>query len=334
MSISTSQGSAIPKRAKRNGVSGQKYSPARRSRRDEDTSVPADRQHRNLVIVRAGDDSLHRGWGADDPGCRFELIVSYFGDDPDAYRLPCENRVDFKGGKWDGIHALLAAQPELLDRYDYFWLPDDDLETERPIIEAMFDLTREYGLSISQPSLTLDSYYSHLSMLTCRSFKLRWSDTIEIMAPCIRADTLRAILTHFANSMSGFGLDSLWTRLAPDNFRKAAIFDTLTMRHTRPVGIVLASEMERLGRSQHTELQHLQERYGLGALYPICYGAIDRKGREWRSPGAIGMRMALDFQTARSNMLQKDRLSRALRRLVRRQWSKPAELSQIFLDEA
>ena len=242
--------------------------------------------------------------------------------------------MDFKGGKWDGIHSVLAERPDLLDRYDYFWCPDDDIEADRQTIEAMFDLTREHELSIAQPSLTPDSYYSHLSMLNCGSFRLRWTDTIEIMAPCIQVATLRAILPHFANSMSGFGLDSLWTRLAPDNIRKAAIFDTLTMRHTRPVGIVLASAMERLGRSQQKELQDLQERYGLGALFPICYGAIDRKGREWRSPGAIGMRMALDYLMARSRMRQRRRLTKSLRRLIRRQWSSPAELSQIVLDEA
>ena len=309
--------------------------PARPSRRKEErTSIPAYSPNRNLVIVRAGDASLHRGWGADHPACRFDLVVSYFGDDPDAYRLPCENRVDFKGGKWDGIHSVLAERPDLLDRYDYFWCPDDDIEADRQTIEAMFDLTREHELSIAQPSLTPDSYYSHLSMLNCGSFRLRWTDTIEIMAPCIQVATLRAILPHFANSMSGFGLDSLWTRLAPDNIRKAAIFDTLTMRHTRPVGIVLASAMERLGRSQQKELQDLQERYGLGALFPICYGAIDRKGREWRSPGAIGMRMALDYLMARSRMRQRRRLTKSLRRLSRRQWSSPAELSQNVLDEA
>ena len=296
--------------------------------------MPADSPHRNLVIVRAGDSSLHRGWGADHPACRFNLIVSYFGDDPDAYRLPRENRVDFKGGKWDGIHAVLAERPELLERYDYFWCPDDDIEADRQTIEAMFDLTRKHKLSIAQPSLTLDSYYSHLSMLNCRSFRLRWSDTIEIMAPCIHADTLRIILPLFANSMSGFGLDSLWTRLAQDNFRKAAIFDMLVMRHTRPVGIVLASAMERFGRSQQAELQDLQQRYGLGTLFPTCYGAIDMNGREWRSPGAIGIRMALDYFMAQAQMRQKDRLIKALRRLVRRQWSKPAELSQIILDKA
>jgi hypothetical protein len=88
---------------------------------------------RNLIIVRGGDNSLHRRWGADDPGCEFDLIVSYYGSDPLAFRRPYENRVDYKGGKWDGIHALFSRLLELLDRYQYIWIPDDDLEADRTI---------------------------------------------------------------------------------------------------------------------------------------------------------------------------------------------------------
>ena len=88
-----------------------------------DRSEVSPSSHRNLVVVRAGDTSLHPGWGAGEAGCGFDLFVSYFGDDPAAYRAPCENRCDQKGGKWDGIHALFAKRPDLLQLYDYVWSP-------------------------------------------------------------------------------------------------------------------------------------------------------------------------------------------------------------------
>ena len=293
---------------------------------------PAETGKRDLVIVRAGDKSLHRGWGADTPECGFDLIVSYFGADPSAFRLPYENRVDYMGGKWDGIHALFAQQPELLDRYQYFWLPDDDLEADGATIQAMFANMRRFDLHIAQPALTLDSYFTHLAFLRCNSFELRFIDKIEVMAPCLRSDILAKILPLFEHSMSGFGLDSLWTRLGTDNTGKSAIFDALPVRHTRPVGIVLASAMRASGRTPNAEYHQLKARYGFGEFYPLSYEAIDVKGRRWRSRTAIGLRMVADYALGRGTFRQADQLKKLLWRLIRRQRFKSADLSPIMLD--
>lgn len=287
---------------------------------------------RNLVIVRAGDDSLHRGWGAGDAGCVFDLIVSYFGADPSAFRLPYENRVDHHGGKWDGIHALLTQRPDLLERYQYIWLPDDNLEAERPTIEGLFASMRRLDLHVGQPALTLDSYFTHLPFLRCKSFEFRLVDRIEIMAPCMRADVLARMLPLFENSMSGFGLDSLWTRLASDNVGTSAVFDALPVRHTRPVGIFLTSKMLRSGRTPESEGRQLGSKYGFREFFPVSYGAVDRKGRRWRSRQVIGLRMVADYLVDRKDFRQVHRLRKRFWHLLRRQFSKPVDLSQVTLD--
>ena len=53
---------------------------------------------RNLVVVRAGDSSLHPGWLAGPGERNFDLVVSYFGDDPAKFKAPDVARVDQKGG--------------------------------------------------------------------------------------------------------------------------------------------------------------------------------------------------------------------------------------------
>ncbi|UCI24204.1 hypothetical protein [Mesorhizobium sp. B2-8-5] len=295
-----------------------------------ESPVPAD--HRDLVIVRAGDRSLHRGWGADEPECNFDLIVSYYGSDPSAFGLPYERRADQKGGKWDGLFALFRQQPDLLQRYQYFWLPDDDLEADRKTIEAIFANMRRLDLDVGQPSLTLDSYFSHLSFMRCDSFEFRFVDKIEIMAPCLRADILLKVLPLFERSMSGFGLDSLWTRLRADNRRKSAVFDNLSIRHTRPVGTALAQVMLENGLTREAEYAQLQARFGLDEFYPISYEAVDRKGRRWRSKTAIGLRMMLDYALRLKTFRQVYRLKKTLWRHVRRQHFKATELSTVALD--
>ncbi|TPN21567.1 DUF707 domain-containing protein [Mesorhizobium sp. B2-3-3] len=287
---------------------------------------------RNLVIVRAGDNSLHRGWGADDPGCKFDLIVSYYGADPSAFRQVYENRTDHKGGKWDGIHALLSRQPDLLDRYEYLWFPDDDLEADRATIEAMFANMRRHDLHVAQPALTLDSYYTHLPFLRCKSFEFRLVDKIEIMAPCMRADVAAKMLPLFQQSMSGFGLDSLWTRLAAQNLGASAIFDALPVRHTRPVGIHMVKAMATSGRTAESEYRQLALQYGFGEFFPLSYGAVDRKGRRWRSRPIIGLRMVADYVVGRGNFRQTLKWKRRLWHVLRRQCSKPVDLAQIVLE--
>lgn len=287
---------------------------------------------RNLVIVRAGDNSLHRGWGAGDPGCAFDLIVSYYGSDPSAFRQPHENRVDYIGGKWDGLHTLLVQRPELLDRYQYIWFPDDDLEAGRTTIEAMFANMKRLDLHIAQPALTPDSYYSHLPFLRSKSFEFRLIDKVEIMAPCMRADVASKMLPLFKESMSGFGLDHLWTRLAEQNLGKSAVFDALPVRHTRPVGIHLAATILRSGRSAEAEYRQLAMRYGFGEFFPLSYGAVDHAGRRWRSRFMIGLRMMADYFIERKDFRRAFRPKKLLWRFLRRQCTEPIDLSQIVLD--
>ncbi len=82
---------------------------------------------RNLVIVRAGDTSLDPGWLSPTGDRSWDLIVSYFGDDPEKFRSRDVIRADAKGPKWKGLHAVLAANFPLLQRYDFVWLPDADI---------------------------------------------------------------------------------------------------------------------------------------------------------------------------------------------------------------
>ena len=247
-------------------------------------SIADPRARRNLVVVRAGKNSLHPGWltGAQDRN--WDLVVSLY--DPDAhFSHPDDILVVAKrGGKWDGLHALFANS-DLAGRYDYIWLPDDDIETSASAINAIFDAMRRYDLDVAQPSLTRDSYFSHFALMSCPGYRVRYSNFVETMAPCLKSSVLQAVLADFEGSMSGFGLDYVWCRLSRDNRFKAAILDDVAVRHTRPVGQTLRNAMEERGLSPEDEERRLFARYGLkGKTGPLVYAAIDR--REHRRAGA------------------------------------------------
>lgn len=194
------------------------------------------RRRRNLVILRAGDASLHRGWIAE-PNRDFDLFISYYGKQPGLHSTDAEYYEHRAGPKWSCLGDLLDAHPELLRDYDAFWFPDDDLSATTDVINRMFALFHGFSLSLAQPALTRDSFRSWDQLLERPEYVLRHVAFVEVMAPIFEKSALRACLPTFTMSRSGWGLDWVWPKLAgrgrPDSI---AIIDATPVRHTRPLG--------------------------------------------------------------------------------------------------
>lgn len=244
---------------------------------------------RNLVLLRCGKSSLHHDWlGHRWNERQFDLVLSYFDAEAFAAHIPQEGvrALLILGGKWDGIARSIEACPDILAA-DYVWLPDDDLATDVGSINDMFRIAQTYALSVCQPALTRDSYYSHLHVLQCDGFQLRYTNSIEVMAPCLDRATLTACLPLMAESRSGFGLDWIWTRLADTNPEGGAILDSIAIRHTRPIGSSLAKTMSDTERER--EDMALLHRAGVAMKpYNLCHAAILTDGRISHSQTRIG----------------------------------------------
>lgn len=189
--------------------------------------------NRSLVVVRCGDRSLHPEWcvGAH----RFDIAISYFGND-ESKTFPEAIRVHrLKAGKWDGLANFFRENADLINQYNQFWFPDDDIATDAHTIDNMFDLFRQHKLDLGQPSLTSDSYFSHPMTLQNPSFDLRYMSFIEIMVPVMSNSFLKQALETFNRTRTGFGLDYVWASMVEDP-RRIAILDKVAVKHTRPVG--------------------------------------------------------------------------------------------------
>lgn len=275
---------------------------------------------RNLVVVRAGDQSRHRLWLSGVEAGHYDLIVSYFGDDHERFTLPLERRVRYKGGKWDGIFHLFAEDPSLISRYDRVWLPDDDVDASADVVAQMFALSRHHGLEICQPSLSVDSYFSHLPYVQSKSFELRYSSAIELMVPCLSARCLARALPLFKTTRSGFGMDGVWTRLLDENVRTSAILDSISVRHTRPVGGALHDALRRQGlKGGDEERGELFARLGRKLDSIDIYAGRLRGGRMVTSSRMLLLFMLFDYLRARPDMVERERWKYHLKRLVKTQ---------------
>lgn len=268
---------------------------------------------RFLVVVRAGEASLHREW-LDGGSRNWDLVVSWYGDKP--YEpVADEIVVGVKGGKGDGLAATFAALPALLERYDYIWLPDDDIETDSATIDALFDIASTEGLAVCQPALTHDSYNSYLHTLQSPSFRLRYTSFVEVMVPCLSRERLRRVLPYFERNPSAFGVDWIWTRLAADNRYRAAIVDAIAVRHTRPVGIFLHERIRRRGEDPAAREREILAEFGIAKPDTgfACYAGLLRGSG--RRCGAVTTRllMAKDYLGNARSWVEKRPLKRAWR---------------------
>ncbi len=191
---------------------------------------------RNLVIVRAGDNSVHPGWLVDAER-NFDIYVSYFGNEENRYADSADFHENRKGMKWPVLGELLQAQPELLERYAYFWFPDDDIITDTATINRMFDFAAAYQLALAQPALTRNSYFSWPLLLQDPRYQLRYTRFVEVMVPVLDRAALRTCLPTFTENSSGWGLDFLWPTLLQSRGAQAiAIIDATAVFHSRPIG--------------------------------------------------------------------------------------------------
>jgi len=284
---------------------------------------------RNLVIVRAGEKSLHPLWLVGGENRNWDLVVSCY--DPCAtFDHGSGVRVVFQpGGKWDGLYGYLN-QERVLDEYDYVWLPDDDLETTSTNIDAIFDAMRFHELDVAQPALARDSYYTHFALIACPGFRLRYVNFVEIMAPCLKTELLALVVKDFDGSMSGFGLDYIWCRLSPEPRYKAAILDEIAIRHTRPVGKGLRRDMARQGFDAEEEECVLRARYSVkGRTRPLVYAAIDAEGRLREGCIRLGMIMAWRYLNVFGDFTAQEGALRHIIKLIRRQIMRRPDLTRL-----
>lgn len=194
------------------------------------------RVRKNLVVVRAGDKSLHPQWLSNTER-NWDLVVSYYGDRPSRYEGQFDEIDVCRGSKWEGLASYFSRHMESVRQYQYVWLPDDDLFTTTENINCFFDACEQLDLLLAQPALTRNSYYSWPITLQQANSVCRLTDFVEIMAPCFAVEHLGRFVDTFALNSSGWGLEWVWAAIAQElGAHKMGIVDYAPLFHTRKVG--------------------------------------------------------------------------------------------------
>lgn len=221
----------------------------------------------NLLIVRAGDDSLHPRWLGNAVPRNFDLLVSYFGATPERYRDGSDFYHSMPGPRWPAHHAICSQNPEFLARYQRVTFACDDLDATPATWNRLFDLCDWYELDLAQPAV--DGHTSWDITRPQAGCLLRYTNYVETMCPAFSRRALERLRGTFAESISGWGLDFVWSLQLPYPEFKMAIVDSVRVVHTTPVRQgSLRPTLDALGIDPLQEMKQLAKRFGIGRFDP------------------------------------------------------------------
>jgi hypothetical protein len=288
---------------------------------------------RNLVIVRAGRSSLHGSWLEHNSERSFDLLVAAYENDVDTRDEHQAAHILVPGPKIGGYARIFRRYPELLRSYEFIGLFDDDLIASQQDIEKLFCIGRAHDLDLFQPALSWDSYFSYAATLAQKSYRLRFTNTIEMMCPVFRAAHLARALPLFELGYET-GIDLLWTRLTDNPWFRYAIVDEVVFKHTRAVGTTKAQQGFASDERYDRQAQEVLDRFGASFRGFVSYAAIDRQGNAVMSRAAIALRSIGTWSALLRTPLPSPLFARLATDFTRHCLLRPVNLQPIDLAES
>lgn len=228
----------------------------------------------NLIISVVGDNSYHKEWIKDK--CDFDLILIYYGDNNDIYNdykkdsLIC---IKNKGNFFPLVKKFIDDNIDIINKYDYIWLPDDDISISTNQINNLFKISSKYDIFICQPSVKSDFDITYKITEPVENNILRYTNFVECMAPLFNTDILMLLYDDFEISESGWGLDISWYKRLNYPKNKIAIIDDVTMIHKKPCGI----DYNRFQNCQDDDFKNIVKKYNiLDAFNFIVYEVVKK----------------------------------------------------------
>jgi hypothetical protein len=170
----------------------------------------------------------------------FDIVFAYYGDDPARFAWLssyCDHIYWGKGSKFQNFirlyHHLHFA------RYSYIWVPDDDIALSLDQVASLFQLTEQYDLAVSQPSLSRYGVISYpIQIPQLKNCLLRYTNFVEVTCPVLshRASALLvSIVEPYSDRLTCHGLDIIMSHYIHGPSNRFAIIDAVTTRNPYPL---------------------------------------------------------------------------------------------------
>ena len=182
------------------------------------------------------------------------------------------------GRKVEGFQVVFEKYGSLIDGYEQVALLDDDIRCDAQALSRCFDIGSSRQLSIWQPSLSCDSYFTYAGTLHNPHYKVRFVNFIEMMCPFFSRSALKSVEILFSYGWES-GIDLVWCSVLPPRKQQFAIVDAVQVRHTRPVGTLKEANGFQ-GRNYEDDIYACLDHFNMDWPSLVVEAAIGGRGGE------------------------------------------------------
>lgn len=167
---------------------------------------------KNFLFSSVGDNTDFDTLWFDD-NMNYDIYVIYYGNNEENYKK-YKSKVTFiesrKGAKYQNFKYFYDTYPNIIEKYDRFFLLDDDIIINVEDINEMFKISREYDLEICGPSFTDEGKISHGITRHKPNILLSYTSFVENNVPLFSKEALDKLMDKIDNTLFGWGIDFLY----------------------------------------------------------------------------------------------------------------------------
>lgn len=185
---------------------------------------------RRLVWVQAGSRFSTTQWFKPDSQRQWDFMCNWYSQDGLDLRHG-EIHLIQPGTKSTAIYHVLKNDAELFRAYDQLLFLDDDLTLAHEDIDRLFDVAEQDGLALFQAALLPGSHGVWKDLVRQSARGSRLVTGVEIMMPGFTRETLFSCAELFGRSVSGYGLDFLFSEHIRQHGGLCGVVDAVAVRH-------------------------------------------------------------------------------------------------------
>ena len=189
---------------------------------------------RRLVWVQAGSRFSTTQWFKPDSPRSWDFMCNWYTQDGLDLRHGDIHLIQ-PGTKSTAVYHVLKNDPELFNSYDLLLFLDDDLEITHEDIDRLFDIATQDNLTLFQPALMPGSYGVWKDLFQQSTRGARKTTGVEIMMPGFTSEALFSCREAFGRSISGYGLDFMFSEQIQRNGGTCGVVDAVQVRHKEKI---------------------------------------------------------------------------------------------------
>ena len=169
---------------------------------------------KNFVFSSVGDNTdFDTLWINESMNMNYDVYVIYYGNDEDIYNK-YKSKVKFiekrKGSKFQNFKYFYDKKINIIQKYNRFFILDDDIRFGVDDINNMFNISREFDLDICAPSFSEGSKISHNITKHKPNTLLTYTSFVEVNTPLFNTVALNNLMKKLDYSLIGWGIDFLY----------------------------------------------------------------------------------------------------------------------------